>query len=123
MSRLEPARKTDKTATLCFLCDKQGPRAADCLSWTRRDSPAHDRIGHKLPHNSEKFTAGRVDKREASCMVSVDKTAASSAENEGYVVLQNGEEIPVVNTTVNRGVTAGGNGVARCQTLSGKEPS
>lgn len=108
-SKSEPARKTEKTTSRCFLCDKKGHRAADCWSRTRRGFPVHDR-NDTLPRSRDKSPTGRVDKKEASCMVSVDKTDASSTGNEGYVVLQDGQKIPVVNTTVGRGVTAGGNG-------------
>lgn len=60
-----------------------------------------------MAHETDKYRSGNVDKREASFVVSLDKIKAKPLENDGYVVLQDGEMIPIVNTTVSRQFATG----------------
>ncbi|KAH7935727.1 hypothetical protein HPB52_012970 [Rhipicephalus sanguineus] len=95
--RKELARKTFRADDRCFLCDKRGHRAAECWSRTKACSPVHG-------HNSDKYSAGRGDRCEASCMVSGERNEEKAAGNAEYVVLRDGEKVPVVNTAVSRSV-------------------
>ncbi|KAH7976328.1 hypothetical protein HPB52_012015 [Rhipicephalus sanguineus] len=95
--RMELARKTPRTDDRCFLCDKKGHRAAECWSRTKACSQVHG-------HNSDKYSAGKGDRCEASCMVSGERNEEKAAGNAEYVILRDGEKVPVVNTAVSRSV-------------------
>ncbi|KAH7952095.1 hypothetical protein HPB52_018373 [Rhipicephalus sanguineus] len=95
--RMELARKKLRADNRCFLCDKKGHRAAECWSRTKACSPVHG-------HNSDKYSAGRGDRCEASCMVSGERNEEKAAGNAEYVILKDGEKVPVVNTAVSRSV-------------------
>ncbi|KAH7975871.1 hypothetical protein HPB52_006603 [Rhipicephalus sanguineus] len=78
--------------------DAKGHRAAECWSRTKGNYRDQGRTGDKLRLRREKFATGGEGTREASCVVSVDKEEGTT-DHGGYVVLQDGETIPIVNAT------------------------
>ncbi|KAH7935036.1 hypothetical protein HPB52_003191 [Rhipicephalus sanguineus] len=88
--------KTSRSTDQCFLCDKAGHRASECWSqskghpaergWSRRSGPG---VG-----------PSKQETGQASCMMAPSPPKNPTDEGDGYVVLQSGETIPIVNTTL-----------------------
>uniref|UniRef100_L7LYC0 CCHC-type domain-containing protein n=1 Tax=Rhipicephalus pulchellus TaxID=72859 RepID=L7LYC0_RHIPC len=94
--RADQMKKAPRGDNRCFLCGKEGHRAAECWSRKKASSPVHG-------HDSEQYSAGRGERSEASCLVSLERTKAKPAENQEYVILKDGEKVPIVSTIVSRG--------------------
>lgn len=105
--RTELTRKTSRLDNRCYLCDKKGHRAAECWSRTRRNSTANGSYGEELYSNGAKNPSGEVNSREALCLISEDRAGAEAAHDSGYVMLGDGEKVPVISTTVSPGIRPG----------------
>ncbi|XP_037505443.1 uncharacterized protein LOC119381749 [Rhipicephalus sanguineus] len=99
----ESAKKMEKPASRCFLRDKAGHRAADCWSRTKGNASSRCEVCQKSGHSSDRCPSRKFGKDQASCMLSEKREALTpEQQGRGYVVLQDGETIPIVNATLSR---------------------
>ncbi|XP_040071417.1 uncharacterized protein LOC120843961 [Ixodes scapularis] len=92
-----------KGVSRCFLCNKSGHKAAECWTSSRaQHGSACWRCG-KPGHKSDACNWKPEDKGsktpQASCMLTV---ADSENPEETYIVLRNGEQIPIVNAALGK---------------------
>ncbi|KAH7944143.1 hypothetical protein HPB52_016495 [Rhipicephalus sanguineus] len=103
VSKSEAAKKMEKPASRCFLCDKAGHRAADCWSRTKGNTSSRCGVCEKSGRSSDRCPSREFGKDQASCMLSATREAFTpEQQGRGYVVLQDGETIPIVNATLSR---------------------
>ncbi|XP_037520636.1 uncharacterized protein LOC119397278 [Rhipicephalus sanguineus] len=88
--------KTSRSTDRCFLCNKTGHRASEC--WSRSKGTPADRGWSR--RSGPGGGPSRQERGQASCMMAPSPPENPTDEGDGYVVLQNGETIPIVNTTL-----------------------
>ncbi|XP_065299248.1 uncharacterized protein [Dermacentor albipictus] len=102
---LDSARKTEPPTVMpratnrCFLCDKAGHRGSECWSRTKEDSTGRGWSGRKGQGGE---TSRRKKQGQASCILAPSQAEKPTEESGGYVVLQGGETVPIVNMTLMR---------------------
>nr|XP_037290587.1 uncharacterized protein LOC119185824 [Rhipicephalus microplus] len=100
VSKPESAKKTEKPASRCFLCDKAGHRAADCWSRTKGNTFSRCGVCKQSGHSSDRCPGRKFRKDQASCMLSEKREDLTPEHHKsGYIVLQDGGTIPIVNAT------------------------
>ncbi|XP_075730957.1 uncharacterized protein LOC142774510 [Rhipicephalus microplus] len=103
VSKPESAKKTEKPASRFFLCDKAGHRAADCWSSTKGNTFSRCGVCKQSGHSSDKCPGRKFGKDQASCMLSEKREDLTPEHHKsGYIVLQDGGTIPIVNATSSR---------------------
>nr|XP_037270491.1 uncharacterized protein LOC119162119 [Rhipicephalus microplus] len=103
VSKPESAKKTEKPASRCFLCDKAGHRAADCWSRTKGNTFSRCGVCKQSGHSSDRCPGRKFGKDQASCMLSEKREDLTPEHHKsGYIVLQDGGTIPIVNATSSR---------------------
>ncbi|KAH7961033.1 hypothetical protein HPB52_001218 [Rhipicephalus sanguineus] len=88
--------KTSRSTDRCFLCDKAGHRASEC--WSRSKGTPADRGWSR--RSGPGGGPSRQETGQASCMLAPSPPENPTDDRDGYVVLQSGETIPIVNTTL-----------------------
>ncbi|XP_040077970.2 uncharacterized protein LOC120849798 [Ixodes scapularis] len=92
-----------RVASRCYLCNKPGHRAADC--WTSSKAPRPSacwrcgKAGHKAEACNWKSDREKDKASQASCVLT---TADETESEKAYVLLKNGDKIPVVNMAVGK---------------------
>ncbi|XP_075733060.1 uncharacterized protein LOC142775507 [Rhipicephalus microplus] len=103
VSKPVSAKKTEKPASRCFLCDKAGHRAADCWSRTKGNTFSRCGVCKQSGHSSDRCPGRKFCKDQASCMLSEKREDLTPEHHKsGYIVLQDGGTIPIVNATSSR---------------------
>ncbi|XP_040075237.1 uncharacterized protein LOC120847507 [Ixodes scapularis] len=97
---------TARGRSQCFLCNKPGHKAADCWASTKAQRlPVCWRCG-KTGHKAAACNWKPQDKQDrppqASCMLSVRPTPDETDPDDTYVLLKNGDKIPVVNAALGK---------------------
>ncbi|XP_075539731.1 uncharacterized protein LOC142574564 [Dermacentor variabilis] len=95
----EPPTAMPRATNRCFLCDKAGHRASECWSRTKENSTGRGWSGRKRQGGE---ASRRENQGQASCILAPSQAEKPTEDGGGYVVLQGGETVPIVNMTLMR---------------------